>query len=74
MTGGGSRLLSLMTLTQEEINKLGDECGFGVSNDCGGDNGVDYAKGMFWFDGDPTNLVRAVEKLILEKLDAAKNL
>lgn len=38
------------------------------------DETIDYSKGMYWFDGDPTNLIRAAEKLILEKLDAAKNL
>lgn len=61
-------------LTQEEINKLGDECGFGTPNSEYPDSySPDYSKGMLWFDGDPTNLVRAVEKLILKKLDAAKN-
>lgn len=59
-----------MILTQEEINKLGEEYGFGIP--ISGED--DYSKEMIWFDGDPTNLVRAVEKLILEKLDAAKNL
>jgi len=54
-----------MILTQEEINRLGDEWGFGTlfgSED-------DYSKEMIWYDGNPTNLIRAVEKLILEKLD-----
>lgn len=54
-----------MILTQEEINKLGDECGFGTP----GNNEDDYSREMIWFDGDPTNLIRAAEKLILEKLD-----
>jgi len=59
-----------MILSQEEINKLGDECGFGTPNEEYPDSySPDYSKGMLWFDADPTNLVRAVEKLILEKLD-----
>lgn len=55
-----------MILTQEEINRLGDECGFGTP----GNGEDDYSKEMIWYDGDPTNLIRAVEKLILKKLDA----
>jgi hypothetical protein len=48
-----------MILTQEEINCLGDEHGLGTLMD-GGE--------ILWFDSDPTNLIRAVEKLIVEKL------
>lgn len=58
-----------MILTQEEINFLGETLGHGVWN-----NDDDFSKGVLWFDANPTELIRAAEKLILEKLDAAKNL
>ena len=62
-----------MILTQEEINKLGDENGFGTPNEDYIDSySPDYSKGMLWYDGDPTELIRAAEKLILEKLDDKK--
>lgn len=58
-----------MILTQEEINTIGETRGFGVWHD-----DDDFSKGVLWFDADPTELIHAAEKLILEKLDAAKNL
>ncbi len=58
-----------MILTQEEINKLGDDLGFGCLSSGIFDEEPDYSKPMIWYDIDPAELIRAAEKLILEKLD-----